>query len=295
MDCREPRSLPDGLLRSLSVVEFPRRSFRVRYREGHYSYLRPRHIVRLATLYTSDLRGRAAYRVLNEVELATTRSSDTAFVFGSGRSLVEITQEEWEAISRYNTISFREFPRQHWVRADYHITSEVDELEEYAERIRENPLYAETVFVVQGGLIAERGNEIIGRRLLSPGARVFRYRRVARGRYAAPSRTPRALVHGPNSIFDATNLAVALGFRRIVLAGADYYNKEYFWLAPGEKRSYEPDAVDVRSEWGATPLILAMMRGWKEELGAEGVELSVWNPRSRLTDVLPVFDRSTLS
>lgn len=227
-------------------------------------------------------------------ELLATRTSDTAFVFGSGGSLVEITPGEWEAIARCNTISLREFPRQRWIRADYHVTSEVDELGPYARRIRENPLYERTVFVVQGGFIAERGNELVGRRLLPGGARVFRYRRTARGRYAPPSRNPRVLVHGPNSIFDATNLAVALGFRRVVLAGADYYNKEYFWLAPGEKRAYEPDAVDVGSEWGATPLILAMMHGWHAELAPAGVELSVWHPRSRLAEVLPVFDRTTL-
>ena len=227
-------------------------------------------------------------------ELLATRTSDTAFVFGSGRSLLEITPDEWDAIARCNTISLREFPRQRWVRADYHVTSEVDELEPYARRIRENPLYRQTVFVVQGGFMAERGNELVGGKLLPLGARLFRYRRRARGRYAPPSRTPRRLVHGPNSIFDATNLAVALGFRRIVLAGADYYNKEYFWLAPGEKRSYDHEAVDVAREWGATPLILAMMSGWRKELEPEGIELSVWNPRSSLSEVLPVFDRTTL-
>ena len=277
----------------MSAAEFPRRGLRVRLREGHYSYLRPGHLLRLARLSALDRVGRVAYRTLALDELLATRTSDTAFVFGSGRSLVEITTEEWEAIARCNTISLREFPRQHWVRADYHVTSEVDELEPYARRIRENPLYATTVFVVQGGLMAERGNELVGRRLLPHGARLFRYRRTARGRYAPPSRTPRVLVHGPNSIFDAANLAVALGYRKIVLAGADYYNKEYFWLAPGEKREYEPEAVDVAREWGATPLILAMMSGWRAELAPAGVELSVWNPRSRLAEVLPVFDRST--
>lgn len=278
----------------MSAAEFPRRTFRVRLREGHYSYLRPRHLMTLARLSALDRAGRRAYRMIGVDELRDTRTSETAFVFGSGRSLVEITSDEWDAIARCNTISLREFPRQQWIRADYHVTSEVDELEPYAERIRVNPLYAQTVFVVQGGLMAERGNELVGRRMLPDGARVFRYRRRARGRYASPSLTPRVLVHGPNSIFDATNLAVALGHRRIVLAGADYYNKEYFWLAPGEKRAYEPEAVHVGREWGATPLILAMMRGWQEELAPAGVELSVWNPRSRLAEVLPVFDRATL-
>jgi hypothetical protein len=278
----------------LSTLDFPRRSLRVRLREGHYSYLRPRHLARLARLYADDRRGRHAYRILDERELLSTRTSDTAFVFGSGRSLLEITPDEWEGIGRCNTISLREFPRQRWVRADYHVTSEVDELEPYARRIRENPLYAETVFVVQGGLRAERGNELVAHRLLIAGARLFRYRRAARGRYASPSRKPGRLVHGPNSIFDATNLAVVLGFRRIVLVGADYYSKEYFWLAPGEKRSYEPEAVDVSKEWGAAPLIRAMMLRWRMELAPEGVELSVWNPRSLLAEVLPVFDRSAL-
>jgi hypothetical protein len=278
----------------VSAAEFPRRGLRVRLREGHYSYLRPRHLARLTRLELLDRRRRSAYRNLGVDELLATRTSDTAFVFGSGRSLVEITPEQWESIARCNTISLREFPRQHWVRADFHVTSEVDELEPYAQRIRDNPLYARTVFVVQGGFMAERGNELIGHGLLPLGARVFRYRRSGRGRYALPSRSPRRLVHGVNSIFDGTNLAVALGFRRIVLAGADYYNKEYFWLAPGEKRVYEPPSVDVRKEWGATPLILAMMRGWREHLAPAGIELLVWNARSRLAEVLPVFDRSTL-
>jgi hypothetical protein len=278
----------------VSATVFPRRSLRVRLRERHYSYLYPRHLARLSRLVALDRGGRRVYRILGVEELLATRTSDTAFVFGSGRSLLEITTEEWDAIARCNTISLREFPRQCWVRADYHVTSEVDELEPYAARIRDNPLYAETIFVVQGGFMAERGNELIGRSLLPRGSRVFRYRRRARGRYAPPSHTPRALVHGPNSIFDATNLAIALGFCRVVLAGADYYNKEYFWLRPGEKREYEPDAVEVGREWGATPLILAMMSGWRDDVAQSGVELSVWNPRSRLAEVLPVFDRSTL-
>src|SRR2546421_85561 len=91
-----------------------------------------------------------------------------------------------------------DFPRRTLrVRADYHVTSEVDELDPYAQRIRDNPMYERTVFVVQGGFMAERGNELVGRRLLPHGAALFRYRRVARGRYASPSRTPRTLVHGP--------------------------------------------------------------------------------------------------
>jgi hypothetical protein len=278
------------------VVPAKLRGLRGRIREGHFDYiLKPRHLARLARLYVLDRVGRRHYRMLSEAELRMTPTSDTAFVFGSGRSLVEITDEEWAAISRCNVISLREFPRQQWVRADYHVTSEVDFLDEYAERIRENPLYADTVFVVQDGFRAERGNELVGRRMLRSGARVFRFRRRFRGMHAPPSRSPRLLVHGYNSIFDGVNLAIVLGYSRIVLVGADYYNKEYFWLAAGETRANEPDGIVATAPWRPTAAIVSLMGEWSHELAQEGVELSVWNPRSLLSRTLPVFDRSRLT
>jgi hypothetical protein len=226
--------------------------------------------------------------MLSEDELRAVRRGETAFVFGSGRSLVEITPEEWTRIAEHDIISLREFPRQSWVRADYHLTGEVDDLDEYARRLRENPLYASTVFVVMGGLVAHMGNELVGRRLLPAGARVFRFRRRSRWRYAPPSRTPRTLVHGANSIFDAVNLAYALGYRRIVVAGADYYNKEYFWLEAGQARDYEP-GVDATAPWPQADQVVDMMGRWREIMEADGVELLVYNPRSRLAERLPVF------
>src|SRR5205085_2278734 len=82
---------------------------------------------------------------------------------------------EWKRIAEFDTISLREFPRQRWIRADYHLTGEVDILDEYAARLRDNPLYRDTIFVVMAGLQAHMGNELVGRRLLAPGARVFRF------------------------------------------------------------------------------------------------------------------------
>jgi hypothetical protein len=264
------------------------REERTRLAAGAYRHWRPGHVRRLAAAWLRDRRGRRAYRLLSEDELRAARRSDTAFVFGSGRSLVEITTEEWARIAEHDTISLREFPRQRWVRADFHLTGEVDELDAYARRIRENPLYVGTVFVVMGGFLAHMGNELIGRRLLPAGARVFRFRRRSRWGYAPPSRNPRELVHGPNSIFDAVNLAYALGYARIVVAGADYYNKEYFWLDPGEARPYEP-GVDAAAPWPQTEQVVEMMRRWRAVMNADGVELLVHNPRSRLVDALPVF------
>lgn len=251
--------------------------------------LKPAHARVATAAYLQDRLGRRRYRHLSVTELLATRRGETAFVFGSGRSLLDIKQAEWAAISQHATVSLREFPRQSWVRADYHLTSEVDDLEPYAWRLRENPLYAETVFVVQEGWLAHMGNELVGRGLLTPGARVFRFRRTGRGGYGPPSSTPRRLVHGYNSIFDATNFAAALGFRQIVLAGADYYNKEYFWLSEGERRTYESAGIVATERWPQADAIVEMMGRWRHELAERGTELAVYNPRSLLTRHLPVF------
>lgn len=270
------------------------RTLRGRVRAGDYDYLAPRYLARLARLWVLDRARRRRYRLLSEAELRAVKSSDTAFVFGSGRSLLDITQSEWDAIGRFDVISLREFPRQQWVRATFHLSSEIDFIEEYAQRIRDNPLYTKTVFVVQGGFRAEAGNELIGRRLLPSGAPVFRFRRTSRSAYAPPSRRPDVLVHGYNSIIDATNLAVALGYRRIVLAGADYYNKEYFWLPSGKTRTYEKPGIEASSLFTGSEPIVRMLGDWSDLLAREGIELSVFNPRSLLARRLRVFERAWL-
>jgi hypothetical protein len=251
------------------------RTLRGLYREGYFAFLRPRALLHLSRLYVLDRSGRRRYRILSEEALRAARRSDPA--------------AEWERMAEHDTISLREFPRQHWIRADFHLTSEVDFVAEYVERLRTNHLYAETIFVVQEGFRALRGNELVARGLYPAGARMFRYRR-RRSRIAPPSRSfAEGLVHGSSSIFDATNFAYLVGYRRIVLVGVDLYNKEYFWLDAGETRSYEPEGVDARNVFVGADPIVSLMSAWHDALAKDGVELSTYNPRSLLADRVPVF------
>jgi hypothetical protein len=243
-----------------------------------------------AAAYMRDAFGRRRYPELSVDELRATRRSDTVFVFGSGYSLNAITRSEWDAIARHDTVSFRAFPRQSFVRADYHVSGEVDFLDEYAERLRDNPLYADTVLVLQEGWPAFNSNNLVGRGLLRDGARVFRYRRTARGRYAPPSRTFDAgLVHGFGSIISVTNFAYLMGWRTIVLAGVDLNDKRYFWLPPTETRSYEKPGITVGSAFTGADDIVAMLGRWAELFAKEGTRLLAYNPQSLLCRVLPVF------
>ena len=230
------------------------------------------------------------YENLTESQLLATRTSDTAFVFGSSYSLNEVSDEMWAEIAEHNTVSFREFPRQDFVRADYHLTAEVDELEPYARRIRENKRYVDTVFIVQQGWHAWNGNDLIGRGLLNPGSRVYRFYRTGRGLYQDPSFRPSdGLVHGYNSSISATNFAIAMGWKTIVLAGIDLYHKRYFWLPPDTTRTYEKDGITHTSRFPNTDRIVDYFRRWREVLEPRGCLLMVQNPESLLAEVLPVY------
>lgn len=230
------------------------------------------------------------YHLLSETELKKTRTSDTAFIFGSGYSINNITPNEWTHISEHNTISFREFPRQNFVRADYHVTGEIDFIEPYADRICKNPFYQNTNFIVQKGWSAHGANMLIGKRLLPPKASIFRFYRCGRSQHTAPSQSfSNGLVHGFNSSFSVTNFAFLMGWKHIVLAGIDLNDKRYFWLNPEETRTYEKSGITYQSVFTNADQIVPLFGYWTEVMSKLGVQLYTLNPKSLLADVMPVY------
>lgn len=284
---------PARLLERLGMPEAAVRARILRVDASFYAdSLRRSGIVRPARGWLRERRGRSAYRVLSEEELRATRRSDTAFVFGSSRSLLEIELHEWERIAEHDTIGFSHFHRQRWVRVDYHVVAEVSDVEETAASIRASPFYADTVFAVVGGPFAEAGNELVGRRLLPDGARIFRWHRTARGLTVPPSRRfARGLVHGSNTSLDVTNFALLAGWKRIVLVGVDLYDRGFFWLPEGVARPDERTTLAVDSPFPSAEHVVEMFDLWSRTVRRDGVELLVYNPRSLLARVLPVFGR----
>ncbi len=252
--------------------------------------LEPRIAWRLTTFWVGDLFWRRRYPTLSESQLQRTRRAETVFVFGSGRSLVDISDEEWERIAQFDTIGFSNFHYERWVRVDYHLVMELLSASETVASIQANPNYANTVFGLMEGWIAEASNELVARRLLPVRTRVFRWRRIARGRFAPPTRSlADGLVHGTNSLHDVVNFALLMGWQRIVIAGVDLYNKEYFWLPAGEIREGERPGFVANSRWSQADAMIEMFRHWREIAEHEGIELLVYNPRSLLAEALPVF------
>jgi hypothetical protein len=253
-----------------------------------------------------DKYGRSYYVRLSEAELIATRRSETVFIFGSGYSINDVTKEEWNHFSNHDTISFNWFPHQKWVRIDYHFIREVatrdldravwlPALTRYGELIRENPFYARTVFVVQGGWKAVNGNRMIGRRLLAPGLRLFRFGNRARDRYEPPSESfSRGLAHSALTLGDCVNFAYLVGWRSIVLVGVDMYDHRYFWLDRDEARAdvdMEGRGLTVADPFAGAARVIRTLEAWGVYLSERGVSLTVYNPRSLLAGHLPIYPR----
>jgi hypothetical protein len=251
---------------------------------------RPGHLADCAKWWVLDRRGRRSYQLLSEPELRATRRSDTVFVFGSGKSLLDISAEEWARIAEHDTFGFNQFHEQHWVRVDYHLIAEVIDPDAYARSIRENDTYANTVFCVADGFFAHRGNELVARRMLPQGAPVFRFRRRSEPRPTPPSDSlRRGIVHYANSSVSATNLAVLAGWRRVVLVGVDLYDREYFWLPVGASIEGEAPGRTPQMRFPNTDRTLDIFRRWRPVFEARGADVLVYNPRSLLAGTLDVF------
>lgn len=241
--------------------------------------------------------------VLGEQQLRDRVRSDTCFVMGSGQSLNEISAPEWARIARHNTIAFNYFIRARFVPVDFHLVGEMacdDDLDpsvwrpvvnEYARLVEENPFYSSTVLGLQEGLLAVQSNRLMASDALGSERKVFRYRRIAHGRMRPPSASlAEGLVHGAGSLVGCVNLASILGFREIVLAGVDLYDRRAFWhsgnLVPSGSDSSQ--GMEIHQRHATADAMVSYLGAWRPLLAARGVMLSVYNPRSLLARVLPV-------
>src|SRR5207249_1724538 len=111
------------------------------------------------------------------------------------------------------------------------------------------------------------------------------------------------LRHSNGTLSDVVNCAYILGWTRIVLVGVDLYDSRYFFLPPEKTLGMDPATGTTTgvefNQWRgqrydqlhntARGGIVDLMANWRALLEADGVELSVYNPKSLLAGPLPVF------
>ena len=240
---------------------------------------------------------RHRYRIASETALKAARRSQTVFVFGSGASLNDVTPQAWANIATHDTVGFNWFVHQRFVRCDYHVVREVcsDDLDpsvwrpqihEYFDLIRENPLYADTTFLVQTGFRATNGNRAIGMGLLPTAHPIVLWRSLRRHRQ--PSESLReGLAHNHATLEECVNFAYLMGWTEIVLAGVDLYDRRYFWLPPDVPIAGSESTEGVHNT--ARTGLIDLLGEWSGYLSSRGVGLYVYNERSLLARTVPVW------
>lgn len=256
---------------------------------------------------------RSKYRVLDHAELSGFKKTRRVFVFGSGYSLNVIPDAEWSRIAGYDTIGFsgsfhlQKVPITYhlfrgWVESTAGSLAWQQDAAEISRVIDGNPWLKDTVFVFQEGFTAIFSNRLIGYEMLDPKYRIafFLPDKLTR----LPHRNMRqGLAHRMTGLCSAVSLAVAQGYDEIVLTGVDLYDSRYFWLPPDKTLGWSeieqrlvPTNQNMRgiSATGTHNTvnngIIRVMGEWHCHLKDRyGVELSVYNPISLLTETVPVF------
>ncbi|MCG8521618.1 MAG: hypothetical protein MI744_05375, partial [Pseudomonadales bacterium] len=214
--------------------------------------------------------------------------------------------EEWECIRENDTIGLNYFVHQRWVDATIHCVRELEmplrqerrysraailaSARRFCSLAKENPRYRDTVFLLQTDFFAEMGKAVIGWDMLPEGQPICLYRGLRR--VDVDERPPRALAEGLPRQAGAIGAGICIGrffgWRNIVLVGVDLYDSRYFWLPRDEVRSAVVRTADDRHPT-VNRGILDIMGKWRRVLEAEGLSLSVYNPRSLLCETLPRF------
>lgn len=265
----------------------------------------------------NDSLNRNKYRLLNEPQLRATRKSDTVFIFGSGYSLNDITPEQWTQIKRHDTLGFSGFVFQKFIDADYLLIRgwgeganlDVDwsvRAKEFTELLESNQHFKNSILILQGDYQAYFCNTLIGRKILPTQRRIFRYKTAKIDpldpKYGLPgSSFDEGLRHAMGILCDTVNFAFCLGWKHIVLAGVDLYDSRYFWLGPDETYSmnYKTGKMEVskvtnrggrydQPHQNVKNGLIPLMKDWSDFFKKHGVRISVYNPRSLLSEVLPI-------
>lgn len=248
---------------------------------------------------------RRSYCFVDGAELARRRRSDTVFVFGSGWSLNEIPPDEWARIEQHDTFGFNWFVRQRYVRCDFQLIRGIPDsdlrgswrpqVEEYFRLLAESPFFSDAALLIQTGFRATNGNRAIGYRFVVRERAILLWRSLVPLHCAThePSRSFKAgLTHGHSALQETVNAAYLLGWKNIVLVGVDLYDRRYFWLDHDDSRSLDvqrSSAVEDVHNRAASGMI-EELGAWARTFAAQGVTLSVHNPRSLLAAALPVYE-----
>ena len=238
---------------------------------------------------------------------------DTIFIMGSGYSINDITKEEWQHIIDVgDTLAFNDFFKGKFVPINYHICGEIADapnygsilmnskrrksIKSYYDEIFSNPYYKDTIYFLRYKMDIKKTAVPIALWALFflkafKNKQVCPYRIVTqKDAILEPSDNIHAIVHWNATLSDVVNISYILGYKKIVMVGIDLYDRRYFWLERNETEECDLKRDKTYSDIHATAdNVLRGMAVWHKYLIKKGVRLYIYNPRSLLNKILPVY------
>jgi len=236
------------------------------------------------------------------------------FIFGSGASLNELSNSDWEKIrSSGSTMSFNEFYYSNFINLDYYIFREVEsksflqlpvvlrrrlnsifnfkKMQEIFSIISNNPRMENTKQL----FLCDRKSGISLLYLM----KYYKHINLL-GLFSNPydrtinwpiSQTSKNISHGAATLLDAVNIAYLLGYDEIVLAGVDLYDRAYFFLKPDETREFDKKkGFSAADSHNTAKHIINTLELWKNKLSEEGVKIKILNKESLLNVLFPIYE-----
>lgn len=248
---------------------------------------------------------------LDKKEVLKVKRSNTLFIFGSGYSLNELKEENWRYFEKNDTLGFNHFLKQKWIKLSFHLIrgwtegfantkAGIKGFKEINELISYNKLYKNTVFIIQNEIFATIGNTFINKKEFGNYKKIYPYKTEKK---PFPNILhPHRFCHHNSTLFDALSFAYIMKWKKIVLVGVDLYDTRYFFLE-GDETLYtdyktgvqKPSKYSDRNQRfdknhsTYNKLFLEKIELWKMRFEEEGLNLYVYNPKSLLRKVLPIY------
>lgn len=241
--------------------------------------------------------------------LKNERKSNTVFVLGSGYSINDLSSKEIKKMEESAIFAFSGFLEYNKsFRLDYYLGREFsnfdntlsdEDLEKltmtsyhFPVKSNNSELCKNTVFFIQQELHTVVANVMIALKKFKADRKIFCFKNYKlRSLFKFPRKSLKNVVHYGGTLSDVVHVCYALGFKKIVLAGVDLYDRRYFWLKYDETISYDISRdKTVEDEHNTAKYMVDYFRECKEYLNKHGVQLYVYNEKSLLNQCLPVLN-----
>ena len=278
------------------------------------------HFKMLLIIFIKYMLNKSFYKklLIDLKSLKKSKNSERLFIFGCGGSINEINDEAWKEINKYDSIGFngtfhlekvnftfkilRGGTEDPAIEDDNKLKDEIIYAKYLMNKINKNKFLKKTIFLFSSGFSQHFPNLLIGYKLWNNWNSIYQYNTNKIDYYPRGNSLHRGLIHKNGTLVDALTFGYYMGYKEIVLIGVDLYDNQYFWVPKGKTVKYSKQhkreivSDDTIRGLDATKPhntvnngIVNMIKNWNIYFKKKDIKLSVYNPKSLLNEVLPIF------